>query len=47
MSFAIGVLFFVLGSAVVALCLAAIPGRDAGQTADNASHGHHGHGSAH
>ena len=44
MSFAIGVLFFILGSAVIALCLAAIPGRDAGQAAE---HQPHGHGSAH
>ena len=34
MSFAIGVLFFVLGSAVIALCLAALPGRSGGEAKD-------------
>jgi hypothetical protein len=43
MSFAIGVLFFVLGSAVIGLCLAALPGRTGGAGKDVP----HDHGSAH
>jgi hypothetical protein len=44
MSFAISLLFYVLGSAVIALCLVAIPGRDGGQATTHTSHDH---GSAH
>ena len=41
MSFAISLLFFVLGSALIALCLLAIPGRgDHGEADAAASHGH-------
>lgn len=43
MSFAIGVLFFILGSAVVALSLAALPGRNDGE----AKHMPRDHGPAH
>ncbi len=41
MSFAISLLFFVLGSALIALCLLAIPGRgDHGEAGAAAPHGH-------
>ena len=41
MSFAISLLFFVLGSALIALCLLAIPGRgDHGEASAAAPHGH-------
>jgi len=38
MSFTVGLLFYVLGSAMIALCLVAIPGR--GETGAAAPHGH-------
>ncbi|MDE2228998.1 MAG: hypothetical protein KGL11_08165 [Alphaproteobacteria bacterium] len=41
MSFAIGVLFYALGTALIALCLVAIPGRgDHGQAGGPVPHGH-------
>lgn len=40
MSFAISLLFFVLGSALIALCLLAIPGRGDHGDAGAAPHGH-------
>jgi len=41
MSFAISLLFYVLGSALIALCLLAIPGRgDHAETGVAAPHGH-------
>ncbi|MDE1969931.1 MAG: hypothetical protein KGI92_13590 [Alphaproteobacteria bacterium] len=45
MSFAISLLFFVLGSALVALCLLAIPGR--GDRGEAGTATPHGHGSSH
>lgn len=41
MSFTIGLLFYALGSALIALCLVAIPGRgDRGEAGATAPHGH-------
>ncbi|MGH7013107.1 MAG: hypothetical protein ACREEL_02960 [Stellaceae bacterium] len=41
MSFALALLFYVLGSALIALCLFAIPGRgDHGEAGAAAPHGH-------
>ncbi len=45
MSFAISLLFFVLGSALIALCLLAIPGR--GDHGEAGAATPHGHGSSH
>ena len=45
MSFAIWLLFYILGSALIALCLLAIPGRGDHGEADAAAP--HGHGSGH
>jgi hypothetical protein len=44
MSFAFALVCFILGSALIALCLIAIPGRgDHGHGAPGAGHGHGGH----
>lgn len=43
MPFAISLLFFVLGSALIALCLVAIPGRGDHSASATPPHGHTGH----
>lgn len=43
MDFFFGVVSFVLASALVAVCLAAIPGPDGVGDAPDAGHGHGGH----
>ncbi len=40
MSFALGVVLFLLGTALVALCLAAIPGPPGGAAPAHPPHGH-------
>ncbi len=40
MSFALGLVFFILGSVLVALCLAAIPGPGGTEATGHAPHDH-------
>ena len=43
MSFLMGVVFFILGSLLVVICLAAIPGQGGEQGKAPPAHGHGGH----
>jgi hypothetical protein len=42
MSFATGIIIFILGTALVALCLGAIPGPGGAAPPAGGDHGHHG-----
>ena len=46
MSFFLGLVLFILGSVLIALCIAAIPG-PAGTASAHSSHGHDAHGAHH
>jgi hypothetical protein len=41
LSFGLGLVFFVLGSVVIGICLWCIPGRASGARPPAADHGHH------
>jgi hypothetical protein len=43
MAFLMGLLIFILGSVLVAVCLVAIPGPDGGAPRETQPHGHGGH----